>query len=148
MADTDRSTDDGQEMDVPSPGSALPLFLGTRLVILVVVFGVLYLSRPLWHGLVYAMVYSPSGLVVIGGGALAAVILWFVPPSRLEFENGGRRETTIDLDGEEFSLDDLIPRSDSAGRKVRILVAIVGVLFVLGILVGIPAGAFEQRTLA
>lgn len=148
MADPDRSTDDGPEMDVPSPGSALPLFLGTRLVILAVVFGVLYLSRPLWHGLVYAMVYSPSGLVVIGGGALAAVILWFVPPSILESENRGRRETTIDLDGEEFPLDDLIPRSGSAGRKVRILVSIFGVLFVLGILVGIPAGAFEQRTLA
>jgi hypothetical protein len=52
-------------------------------VVLLIVLGGLYLTRPLWHGLVYGMLYSPSGLVLTGGSAVTALVLWFLPPSRL-----------------------------------------------------------------
>lgn len=145
MADMD--LEDG---DAPSGGSALPYFLGTRLVILGLVLGLFYLSRPLWHGLVYGMLYSPSGLVLFGGGLLTALVLWFTPPSRFETDRDrdGSRTTTDPFTDEETPIDEWFAGGSPAVRKLRIFGVVVGGLFVLSILVSIPAGALEQRTLA
>jgi hypothetical protein len=145
MAEID--LDDDQ---APSGGSALPYFLGTRLVILGLILALVYLSRPLWHGLVYEMLYSPSGFVLLGGGLLTALVLWFTPPSRFETERDGdpSRSTTDPFTGEETPIDEWLTDGSATVRKLRVFGVIVGGLFVLSVLVGIPAGALEQRTLA
>jgi hypothetical protein len=145
MADID--LEDG---DTPSGGSALPYFLGTRLVILGLVLGLFYLSRPLWHSLVYEMLYSPSGLVLLGGGLVTALVLWFTPPSRFAVDGDRDRSqaTTDPFTGEETPIDAWLAGGSPAVRKLRIFGVVVGALFLLSVLVSIPAGALEQRTLA
>jgi hypothetical protein len=107
-----------------------------------------YVSRPLWHGLVYSMLFSPSAAVFVGGSLLAGLVLWYLPPSRVGAGDGDR-EVTVEIEGGRgVRLDQLFDVEGTARRKLRIFGAIVGVLFVLSILVGIPAGALEQRTLA
>jgi len=141
-------SDDGPEFEVGSSGPSVPYFFGTRLVILAIVLGALYVTRPLWHGLVYGMVYSPSGVVLIGGASLTALVLWFLPPWRLDGEGflSSLAERVFDDAG---SGEDSALTSDATSmRKLRIFAVVLGVLFVLSILVSIPAGALEQRTLA
>jgi hypothetical protein len=149
MADADiLDSDDGAEIDVGSSGPSLPYFLGTRLVILAIVLGALYFTRPLWHGLVYGMFYSPSGLVLMGGATTTALVLWFLPPWRLDGESSlsSLAERVFEDVGSD---DDSALTSDAtAMRKLRIFAVVLGVLFFLSILVSIPAGALEQRTLA
>ena len=132
----------------PSPGSTLALFFGIRLVVLLVVFAGFYLTRPLWHGLVYSALFSISGLVFVGGGTLTAVVLWFVPPSRLEREGESSSRLAALFDDEEIPIDELLLGGGPTRRKLRIFGAVLGVLFVLSLLVSVPAGALEKRTLA
>ncbi|MFB6229335.1 MAG: hypothetical protein ABEH88_12430, partial [Halobacteriales archaeon] len=149
MADTGISeTDDGPEIDVGSSGPSLPYFFGTRLVILAIILGALYFTRPLWHGLVYGMFYSPSGLVLMGGATTTALVLWFLPPWRLDGE--GALSSLADRAFEDAGSEEDSPlSSDATGmRKIRIFAVVLGVLFFLSIIVSIPAGALEQRTLA
>ena len=149
MADADiLDSDDGPETDVGSSGPSFPYFLGTRLVILAIVLGVLYFTRPLWHGLVYGMFYSPSGLVLMGGASLTALFLWFLPPSQLD--GGGSLSSLAErVFDDAGSGEDSPLTSDATGmRKLRIFAVVLGVLFFLSILLSIPAGALEQRTLA
>lgn len=143
MADIDSA--DG---DAPSGGSALPYFLGTRLVILGLMLGLAYLSRPLWHGPVYEMLYSPSGLVLFGGGFVTALVLWFTPPSRFESDRDQSRSVSDPFTGEETTIDAWFDGGGPAVRKLRIFGVVIGGLFVLSVVVSIPAGALEQRTLA
>jgi hypothetical protein len=144
--------------DFPDPGGgfggslAFHLLKRTAVVAVVVVF--LYFTRPLWHGFVYSMLFSPPSTVLLGGGLLTALVLWYLPPSSGEEGSGGRRDTEVD-DGFRFgeedveiSVEDLFGGSGSANRKLRLFGAVMGVLFVVSILVSIPAGALEQRTLA
>ncbi|WP_136687854.1 hypothetical protein [Halorhabdus amylolytica] len=147
MADIDIS-DDGSDGDVPSSGSPLPYFLGTRVVILAILVGIAFLVRPLVHGAVYAALFSPSGVVLIGGSTITALVLWFTPPWRLD---GGRSESDLSsvlFEDDHTPVDDVFAGGGTAMRKLRIFGGIVGVLFVLSILVSVPSGALEQRTLA
>ncbi|WP_254808306.1 hypothetical protein [Natronosalvus amylolyticus] len=134
--------------DTDSSGSRSNLgrFLGIRLLALATILGGVYLTRPLWHDLIYSMVYSPGGLVFLGGSALAALVLAFFPPSRLERENGSDRRFSVLFDDEE--LETLVMGGGTARRKLRIFAVVIGVLFLLALLVSVPAGALEQRTLA
>ncbi|MFT4889223.1 MAG: hypothetical protein ACI9YT_000132 [Halobacteriales archaeon] len=146
MANVDSSGDDGSEFDDPSPGSDLPLFIGTRVVLLALLLGAMYFTRPLWHGPVYSMLYSPSGLVLVGGITLTALVLWFVPPSRLEGADDGPSLATEFF--EELSDDTGMGGGGPTMRKLRILGIAFALLFVVSALVSLPAGALEQRTLA
>ncbi len=141
-------TDDGSadESSLAINGSSLGLHLARRLVPFGIVVLFAYFTRPLWHGFVYGILFSP-GLAILGGGTiLAAVVLWFVPPLS---ENGKQNRSTNRRSNNSQSVSDAIFESDGAGnRKFRLFVAIVGVLFVLSILISIPAGLLEQRTLA
>jgi hypothetical protein len=149
MADIDISGPDGESDDGIGPsGPSLPYFFGTRLVVLLIVLAGLYLTRPLWHGLVYGMFYSPTGLVLMGGASLTALVLWFLPPSRLG--QGGAVSGLVARVFEEANSDDDSPLTSEATpmRKLRIFGVAVGVLLLVSLVVGIPAGALEQRSLA
>ncbi|THE63927.1 hypothetical protein D8Y22_15575 [Salinadaptatus halalkaliphilus] len=102
--------------------SSATSFLG-RLAALAVLVGVGYVLRPFFHGPVYAMVYSPGGAIVLGLTGIAAIALFLQP---------------------RFG-DDLI---DSIATKGRIVGFVFAVSLVLALLVGIPAGMLEQRTMA
>jgi hypothetical protein len=149
MVDIDiLGADDGSVPGGSPSGSSLPYFLGTRLVMLGIVLIGLFLTRPLWHGLVYGMLYSPSGLVLTGGAALAALVLWFIPPWRLS-EDSTLSSLAEQLVGESDPTEPSPLTSDAtAMRKLRIFGVVVGVLFVLSAVVSIPSAALEQRTLA
>lgn len=151
------STDDEEFRD-PDPGSSLPLYLGIRALLLAFLLAGLYLTRPLWHGLVYAMLFSPEGAVLIGGGVILALTLWFLPRERLPggdgagalmrifFEQSGGRDP--DDIPEEIPTDLPDEPRDQTPSKFQLFAVALGVLFVLSILVGVPGGALEQRTLA
>ena len=148
MAEIDISGDDEPDVSGSSSGSRLPYFLGTRVVILAIVVGILYLVRPLLHGVVYAALFSPSGLILIGGGTVTALLLWFTPPWRLRRDSGRSNLSAALFNDEETPIDGMLAGGGSAMRKLRIFGGVLTVLFVLSILVSVPAGALEQRTLA
>ena len=129
-----------------SGGRSLAIHVVTRAVGLGIVLLVGYLTRPIWHGLVYGILYSPALALVGGGAILSALVLWFLPPSYVS-ETSSRPLWEVIGDAESpagvlFELD------GSPGRKLRLFVGIVSVLAVLSVLVGVPAGMYEQRTLA
>lgn len=149
MADVDISDgSDESGPDISSSGSGVPSFVGTRLLVLGVVLGAMYVTRPLWHGVIYDMLYSPSGLVLYGGSAVAALVLLFLPPSRLPDADDESSTLSLLVEGEETPLVDWLLASGARRRKLRMFVTVFGVLLVLSILVVIPAGPLEQRTLA
>ena len=149
MADIDISgDDDGSDVDAPSSGSPLPYFLGKRIVILAIIVGIAFLVRPLVHGVVYAALFSPSGLVLIGGGTVTALILWFYPPWRLERAKRESNLVSMLFEDDQTSVDGIVVGGGSAMRKLRIFGGVLSILFVLSILVSVPAAALEQRTLA
>ncbi|PSQ59594.1 MAG: hypothetical protein BRD23_04075 [Halobacteriales archaeon SW_9_67_25] len=122
--------------------------LAKRTAVVVAVVVAWYFSRPLWHGLVYSMLFSPSAAVFLGGSLLAALVLWYVPPSRVEAPDDGG-SVTVEIEGaSDVRIDQLLAVKGTARRKLRLFGVVVGVLFVLSVLVGLPAGALEQRTLA
>ena len=148
MANSSPSPDDGA-FEIPGGGSggrSLAIHVATRLLGVGVVSVLGYLTRPLWHGFVYGVLYSP-GLAVFGGGSIVtALVLWFLPP--FEVEGQPNRSFGRVLRESDGPIDVLLNLQGSAGRKLRLFVTVVGVLAVLSILVGIPAGMLEQRTLA
>ena len=116
-----------------------------------VVVALWWVSRPLWHGFVYSMLFSPPAAVLFGGSLVTAVVLWYLPPSQF----GGDGETTVSRTRQsrgrgppENPAEVLAEVEWSGNRKVRVFASVVGVLFVLSILVSVPTGALEQRTLA
>ena len=148
MSNSSPSPNDGG-VGIPGDGSdgrSLAVHAATRLLGLGIVFLLGYLTRPLWHGFVYGVLYSP-GLAVFGGGAIAtALVLWFAPP--LETDGESAKPLLKVFRDADSPVDVLLDMQGSAGRKLRLFVTVVGVLAVLSILVSIPAGQFEQRTLA
>ena len=129
-------------------GRSLAVHLLTRVAMLAPLVGVGYLTRPLWHGVVYGIAYSPSGAIVGGGGALAALALWLLPPSAVGGESASSRSHLDALRAADSPVALLFELEGTAGRKIRIFAGVLGVLGLLAVLVGVPAGALEQRTLA
>ncbi|MDR9429273.1 MAG: hypothetical protein RI568_00995 [Natronomonas sp.] len=149
MADRSPSTSDDDASDIRIDGSGgrpLSVHVATRLFGLGIVVFIGYLTRPLWHGFVYGILYSPGLLVVGGGTALAAVALWLAPP----FDSETTSEYSVGrvLREAENPVDVLLGLQGSPGRKIRLLVTAVVVLGAVSVLVSVPAGMFEQRTLA
>ncbi|MBP1923215.1 hypothetical protein J2751_002254 [Halorubrum alkaliphilum] len=134
------------------PGGSLVTHFLTRGSVLGVVFVVGYLTRPLWHGLVYSVLYSPGAAVFGGGMAIVVVVLWLLPPSLLGGRGDGSRDrgrSRIEgLSDADSAVDVLLELDGSTGRKLRLFVGALAVLTLLAFLVGVPAGALEQRTMA
>ncbi|MCQ4333219.1 hypothetical protein KM295_06940 [Natronomonas sp. F2-12] len=130
----------------PSSGArSLAIHAAIRLLGLGIVLFVGYLTRPLWHGIVYGILYSP-GMAVFGGGSiLAALVLWFLPPFDVGDSGPPIGRVLREADG---PLEVLLSLQGSPGRKLRLFAVAVGVFAVLSVLVGVPAGMLEQRTLA
>lgn len=97
--------------------------IAIRAVALTLIAGIVYLLRPLFHGLLYTIAYSPVALLALGVPLLAAVILFLLPSF-----------------------------GDSPDDSIMAKGTIVGVVFIvmltLGIAYAIPAGMVENRTLA
>ncbi len=129
-------------------GRSLAIHLAKRTAGVVVVVVLWYFSRPLWHGMVYSMLFSPSAAVFLGGSLLAGLALWYIPPSRIESPDSDGSVTVEIEGGSDVRIDQLFAVEGTARRKLRLFGVVVGVLFVLSILVGLPAGALEQRSLA
>ena len=153
---TQPNPDDGPEQvpptDGPGPDRGTLVYLGWRTLVLLVVVGLGYLTRPLWHGLVYSAIYSPTGLLVVGGGSLAAVIIWYLPPDRIESDSSGGSGGS---DGPTVISEDFDPVGElsgpsngAPGAKFRLLAVIIGILIAVSFLVGGISGTLEQRTLA
>ena len=54
--------------------------VGLKVVGLVLTLGLLYLFRPLFHGIIYTMLFSPGGFYVMGLTVLSSFILFLYPP--------------------------------------------------------------------
>ena len=113
----------------------LPRHLAVRAVGLLLVAAVLYSIRPLFHGLVYQTLYSPSGLLTIGITTLAALVLWFLPPFAAAPVSG-------------FSGDLSAALPESANQKLGVLVVVFTILLIVSFIYGIPAGMVTERTMA
>ena len=149
---SDGAGDDDLKIDVGTNNrQRLVRHLLKRTAVVVVLLGVWYVTRPLWHGLVYSMLFSPPATVLLGGGLLTALVLWYYPPWRMETDEDDSRGVSVVDDDDEFSFE-VAPGGlfggGAGGRKLQRFTSVVTVLFVLSILVGIPAGPLEQRTLA
>lgn len=116
-----------------------------RTAVVAVVLLVGYLTRPLWHGLVYGIAYSPPLLILAGGGLLTALVLWYIPPERFERDEPARSRL---FDDEDMDADIPFDQSGARYNKLRVFGTILVVLFAISILYSIPAGMLEQRTLA
>ena len=141
------SSDDGSGGS-PAGGDAgrsLAVHVALRSLGLGIVLLVGYFTRPLWHGIVYGIFYSP-GMAIFGGGTiLAALVLWFLPP--FDVSESGRPLGRV-LQEADSPLEILLSLRGSSGRKIRLFVTAVGALALLSVLVSIPAGMLAERTLA
>ena len=139
----DGSGDETASEDGPPP---IALHLARRFVPFAVLLLFAYFTRPLWHGFVYSILFSPAFAVLGGGSVLVATILWFMPP--LSNESGPDQRSQFQADRPQSIFDAVLESEGGDNRKVRIFFGVLAVLFVLSILVNVPAGLLEQRTLA
>ena len=149
MADESPSSGDHRFDEVSvggSGGRSLTIHVATRLLGIGIVLSIGYFLRPLWHGFVYSIFYSPAMAVFGGGAVLAALVLWFLPP--FDVDGTSNRSFGQVLREADDPIEVLLGLQGSSGRKLRLFVTVVGVLAILSILVSIPAGMLEQRTLA
>ena len=61
-------------------GGSIARELAVRLAVLAVIIAGVYLVRPIFHGLIYSILYSPTMAVLGGGGILIAVGCSCCPP--------------------------------------------------------------------
>ncbi|ELY96160.1 hypothetical protein C482_16003 [Natrialba chahannaoensis JCM 10990] len=101
--------------------------LAIRIGSLAILVGILWFLRPLFHPLIYRIVYSPTLLIIGGGAILVATLLFLAPPLPT-------------------SSDQNLMASPSA--KLTLFGMAFVILLVLGVLYGIPASEVEERTLA
>lgn len=114
---------------------SLPRHLAKRIAVLLAVCGVVYLWRPLFHGILYPLFYSPTSIIVVGTTLLVATGLWLAPP----LNTAGRQ-----VDGGSLSLF----FSDSAITKLGMIGTVFGIVVVVGLIYSVPAGMVAERTLA
>ena len=119
-------------------GRSLAVHLLTRVAMLAPLVGVGYLTRPLWHGVVYGIAYSPSGAIVGGGGALAALALWLLPPSAVGGESASSRSHLDALRAADSPVALLFELEGTAGRKIRIFAGVLALLDLGAVLGGVP----------
>ena len=151
----DDGPDPVQPGNGPGPDRGTLVYLGWRTLVVVAAVVVGYLTRPIWHGLVYSALYSPTGLLVVGGGSLAALALWYLPPERIRSGESDGSDDSGDLGGLGPSSDGpnpigelTSPDGGTAAAKIRLLAVVVGVLIAISFVVGGISGTLEQRTLA
>ena len=109
--------------------------LATRIVLLALGCGLAYFLRPVFHGLVYPLLYDPTWLLAVGPTLLVGVGLWLVPPLNTDGKN---------VDG--GFLDLFV--SESAITKLGLLGTFFAIMLVVGLVYSIPAGMVTERTLA
>ena len=127
-------------------GGSIARELAVRLAILAVIIAGVYLVRPIFHGLIYSILYSPTMAVLGGGGILIAVGLFLLPPS---YVHRGEAKPLGQVVRESRSFPELLMDLEGSARwKVQTLSRILPALFVIAIVVSVPANLFEQRTLA
>lgn len=100
-----------------------PKRIGIKLLILLVGVAVLWVARPLFHGIVYPAVYSTSGLYMIGIPTIVGLLLFLSPP--------------LSNDGE-----------SSLKKKSSYVGAVFVVGIVLAVSLGFIGGMFEEKRLA
>lgn len=111
------------DVELNSSDTSLVKHFGIRFLLFAVLIGIVYVWRPFFHWIIYPMTHSVFGVFLFGLPALAAIILWFAPPL-----------------------------ADNAGDSMMSKGMILGVVVVGGLIIGlafaIPAGMYEDRTLA
>ena len=75
------SWDDPPITESTAGGGSIARELAVRLAVLAVIIAAAYVVRPIFHGLIYSILYSPTMAVLGGGGILIAVVLFLLPPS-------------------------------------------------------------------
>lgn len=97
--------------------------IAVKVVLALVAIGLVWVWRPMFHGIVYRMAYSPGGLYMVGVPLAVAVVLYFAPPF-----------------------------GDNLGESLSSKGSILGGAFVVMILIGgvlaVAGSAFEEKTLA
>lgn len=94
-----------------------------KLVALLVLIGIVYMWRPLFHGIIYRTMYSPGFAILFGITGIAALILYFLPT----------------LGDDSF---------ESASNKGMVLGVVFVIALVLAMVAGLYAGMVAERTLA
>ena len=109
--------------------------LARRAAGLLLVVAVLYFVRPLFHGLVYQTLYSPSGVLSIGITTVLALVLWFLPPL-----------SDAPVSGFSGDLSAALPAS--ANQKLGVLVVGFTILLFVSFIYAVPAGMVTERSMA
>lgn len=117
-----------------------------KLVLLGIILGLGYLVRPIFHDFIYWMAYSPFGILAFGVTGFVGLLLYLMPPLHPDPDSSS-------IGTVRSILRPFVPLSDpdlgnSVVTKLIILSCVFVLMFSLGIAYAIPAGMFEQRTLA
>lgn len=94
-----------------------------RLLVIGVLAGLVYVWRPLFHGLIYGMAFNPGILIAVGIPLVIGVLLFIAPP----FKGG---------------------EGSSLQRKGTVFGIVIAGALVIAIIYSIPAGMVQQETLA
>lgn len=100
-------------------------WFGLKLGVFAIVVGLIWVWRPLFHGIIYRVMYSPGMLFLIGIPLIAGLILFFMPPIE--------RENSVD---------------SSVMSKTYLLTGFVILGLVIALVGGVAGGMLENRTLA
>lgn len=94
--------------------------IAVKLIALAVLAGIVYQFRPLFHPIIYTGMFTIHGIIIFGGSAVTALILYLLPPLIEEHE----------------------PATffNSLQKKTGVFGFVLGILVLLGILAGVPAG--------
>lgn len=97
--------------------------IGVKIAFALIVFGFVWVARPLFHGILYGIAYSPGVLYVVGIPTAIGVLLYFAPPF-----------------------------GDDLGESLSSKSTYVGTAFVIMLVVGgglaVAGSSFEEKTLA